>query len=57
MCTGPTAGLAARLPIGLAAGLPVGCVAGAAGVTDCIGALRAVLAALAAWFVRFLAFN
>ena len=57
MYTGPTAGLAARLPIGLAAGLPAGYMAGAAGVIDHIGALQAVLAALAAWFIRFLAFN
>ena len=57
MYTGPTAGLAVRLPIRLAAGLLIGCMAGAVGVTDYIGALQAIFVSLAAWFIRFLAFN
>jgi len=57
VCTRPIAGLAIRLPIRLAAGLPAGCMAGTVGVIDCIRALQAVLVVLAAWFVRFLAFN
>jgi len=44
--TGPVAGVAA----GLVAGLTVR-------VTDCAGALRAVLVVLAVWFVRFLVFS
>jgi hypothetical protein len=51
--TGPVVGVAVRLPNGLT----VGCAASLAGVADRAGALRAVLAVLAAWFARFLVFS
>ena len=43
------AGVAARPAVGLTGGCTVG-------VADCTGAVRAVFAALAAWFKRFLVF-
>jgi hypothetical protein len=51
--TRPVVGVAARL----AAGLTIGCAVSIIGVTGRAGVLRAVLAVLMVWFVRFLVFS
>ena len=51
--TRPTVGVASRL----AARLTVGCTAGIIGVANYTGALRAVFAVFAAWFIRFPVFS